>query len=122
MCLDRSGRTYDQICVDEYMRLPVGFRQYAWRPCHRLSGFAGGQDDKDTGRMHIFPGSAADGSGNVRLPDDPVLDALSGGIFRTYIYALLVPVEVQLDDLYGDHHRDGGRSLAPDPAFSKFFV
>ena len=119
---DRRRRTYDQICVDEYMRLPVGFRQYAWRPCHRLSGFAGGQDDKDTGRMHIFPGSAADGSGNVRLPDDPVFDALSGIIFRTYVYALLVPVEVQLDDLYGDHHRDGGRSLAPDPAFSKFFV
>ena len=122
MCLDRRGRTYDQICVDEYMRFPVGFRQYAWRPCHRLPGFAGGQDDKDSGRMHIVSGSAADGSGNVRLPDDPVFDALSGIIFRTYVYALLVPVEVQLDDLYGDHHRDGGRSLAPDPAFSKFFV
>ena len=122
MRLDRRGRTYDPIRVDEYMRLPTGLRQYAWRSCHRLSGFAGGQDDKDTGRVHIFPGSAADGPGDVRLPDDPVLDALSGLIFRTYIYALLVPVEVQLDDLYGDHHRDGGRSLAPDPAFSEFFV
>ena len=71
--------------------------------------------------MHIFPGSAADGSGNVRLPDDTILAALPGILFGADIHALPVPAEVQLDDLYGNHHRNGGRCDAANTAVSEFF-
>ena len=71
--------------------------------------------------MHLFSGPPSNGSGDVRLPYDTILTALSGIILRANIHALPVPAEVQLDDLYGNHHRNGGRCDAANTAVSEFF-
>lgn len=118
---DRRRRTHDPLRVNEYLWLSTGHRQHAGRACHRFSGIAGSQDDQDPGGVHLVPGTASDGSGDVRLPDDTILAALPGILFGADFHALPVPAEVQLDDLSGDHHRDGGRCDAAHPAVSELF-
>lgn len=68
--------------------------------------------------MHLIPGIVAYGSGNVRLPYNPISPALPGVIFGADVYALPLPAEIQLDDLYGDHHSDGCGRIASYPALS----